>query len=67
MKSVIKIPTINNNDDVSDIREAIAKHDGVVACQISLSKKEVNIIYDSSAVTLEEIKISIEETGHHLT
>ena len=66
MKSILKIPTINNNDDINTVREAIAKHDGVVACQISVSQKEASIIYDSSAVSLEEIKNSIEEVGHNL-
>lgn len=67
MKSMLKILSINNNDDINSVREAIAKHEGVVACEISLSKKEANIIYDSSAVTLEEIKNSIEEAGYSLT
>lgn len=67
MKSILKIPSINNNDDINIVRDVIANHEGVVACQISLSKKEANIIYDSSAVSLEEIRNSIEEVGYSLT
>jgi len=66
MKSILKISTISNIDDVNSVREAIAKHEGVIACEISLSKQEANIIYDSSAITLDEIISSIEEIGHSL-
>lgn len=66
MMSVLKLPTMKSEDDVSSIRDAIANHNGVIACQISLSKQQVNIIYDLTVVSLEEIKHSIEEVGHNV-
>ena len=66
MKSLLKISNINTNDDVINVREAIAKNDGVIACEVSLPKKEVNIVYDDKSITIDKIISSIEEVGYSI-
>lgn len=64
MKSLIRVCDLNTSIDVRNIREAIASNEGVVACEISLNKKEVNVVYDNYSVQLEDIIDSIEELGY---
>lgn len=64
MKSVIKISNMNSNSDVISVREAIANNEGVIACEINLSKQEVNVVYDDSSVEIDKIIISVEEAGY---
>ena len=59
MKSIIKIYDIKNTKDLSNIQNAIASNDGVIACEVSLGKKEVQIIYNENYVKIEEIIDSI--------
>ncbi len=63
MKSIIKIYDIKNTKDLSNIQNAIASNDGVIACEVSLGKKEVQIIYNENYVKIEEIIDSIENLG----
>ena len=64
MKSVIRVCDISNAKDVAKIQGAIASNEGVIACEISLEKKEVQIIYNESYVTLDNIIDSIENVGY---
>ena len=64
MKSLLKISNVNTNEDIIKIREALAKNEGLIACEISLSKKEVSLIYDDTSITLDKLVSSIEEVGY---
>ena len=64
MKSLLKISNVNTNEDIIKVREALAENEGLIACEISLSKKEVSIIYDDTSVTLDDLIASIEEAGY---
>ena len=64
MKSVIKIYDMNKSSDTMNIQKAIASNEGVIACEISLDKKEVQIIYNESFVKLDNIIDSIEVLGY---
>lgn len=64
MKSLIKVNDLNTSSDVKNIREAIASNEGVVACEISVPKKEVSVVYDDFSVKLDQIIESIEEIGY---
>ena len=66
MKSLLKVSNINTNEDIINVREAIAQNEGVIACEVSLSKKEVNIVYDDKSVTIDKIISSIEEIGYSI-
>ncbi len=66
MKAVLTIPNLNTNEDVVNIKEVIAKNEGVIACEINLSKKEVNIVYDDKTIDLDIVMASIEEIGYSI-
>ena len=64
MKVVLKVSNLNTNDDVISIKDVISHNEGVIACEISIEKKEVNIVYDDKATILDNIITSIEELGY---
>jgi len=64
MKSLIRVHNLNNNKDVQNIRKIIAINEGIIACEISLGKKEVQIVYDHLSISLDEIVTSIEMSGY---
>ncbi|GIM30029.1 hypothetical protein CPJCM30710_26950 [Clostridium polyendosporum] len=64
MKSSIKIPNMKGPDDVKKIKKAIACNEGVIACEISKEKGEVNIVYDTYFIQLDDIIASIEDFGY---
>ncbi|WP_195971821.1 heavy-metal-associated domain-containing protein [Clostridium thermobutyricum] len=64
MKAVLKIVGINNSTDVRKAQQAISSNTGVIASEISVSKKEVTIIYNESYVKLDSIIDSIEALGY---
>lgn len=66
MKSVIKVGNMNNNEDVIKVREAIANNEGVIACEVDISKQEVNIVFDDTSIDIDKIIISIEEAGYSI-
>ena len=43
MKSIIKICDMKSAKDISNIQNAIASNEGVIACEVSLEKKEAQI------------------------
>lgn len=64
MKSVIKICNMESNKDIKIIQEAIVSNSGVIASEISLSKKEVIVIYNEVFLNIEKIINSIEDLGY---
>jgi copper chaperone CopZ len=49
--------------DVSIVRNAISQNEGVVACQISREKGEVEIVYDSYFLNLDKVIEALELMG----
>lgn len=66
MKVTLKVSNLNTNEDVISIKNAISHNEGIIACEISISKKEVNIVYDDKAVVLDKITAAIEELGYSI-
>lgn len=64
MREVLKVSNLNTNEDVSSLRDSISNNEGIIACEISLSKKEVNIVFDDTVITLDKILASVEELGY---
>lgn len=64
MKSVISVYNMNKSKDVDNIQDAISMNEGVIACEISLEKKEIQIIYNESIVRLNKVIDSIENLGY---
>lgn len=64
MKTILEISNLNKNEDVISIKDVIAHNEGVIACEVNLSKKEVNVVYDDKAVDIEKIIASVEELGY---
>ena len=64
MKSVIRVCDMSNGQDITNIQKAIASNDGVIACEISLEKKEIQIIYNEHYLNVENIIDSIENLGY---
>lgn len=64
MKSVLKVCNMKNMADVSNIRKAISNNQGVIACQISSEKGEVNVVYDEYFITLDNLIECIEDLGY---
>lgn len=64
MKTSIKVLNMNSNQDINNIRMAISKNEGVIACEISKEKGEVQIVYDDYFVTEDKIIESIEDLGY---
>lgn len=64
MKSTLKVLSMRTLDDVSIIKNAIANNEGVVACQISKDKGEVEIVFDNQLLMVDKIIESIEELGY---
>ena len=62
MKSLIKVCNITS-DDVNSIREAVSNNEGVIACEVNISKKEVSVVYDDRSLSLDEIINAIEIKG----
>jgi copper chaperone CopZ len=55
---------MNKSKDVGYIQNAISMNEGVIACEISLQKKEIQIIYNEGIISLNEIVDSIENLGY---
>lgn len=64
MKSLIRICNIKTNEDVNNIREAVANNEGVIACEVNITKQEVSVVYDDRSVSLDDIINSIEIKGY---
>lgn len=64
MKFIIKICDMKSAKDISNIKNAISSNEGVIACEVSLEKKEAQIIYNESYLSIESIIESIENLGY---
>lgn len=64
MRSVLKISNLNTTKDTKVLREIISKYEGIIACEISCTKKEIQIVYDNLSISLDEIANSIEMVGY---
>ncbi|MGL5649488.1 MAG: heavy-metal-associated domain-containing protein [Clostridium sp.] len=64
MKAVLKVAGIKNSNDVRKAQKAISSNTGVIASEISISKKEATVIYNESYVLVEDIIDAIESLGY---
>ena len=64
MKATLKICDMLTSKDVVKVKEAISTNEGVIACGIHKVKKEAEIVYDSSYISIEDIIETIEEQGY---
>ena len=64
MKSVIKVYDMGKSKDVIKVQSAISVIEGIIACEISLEKKEIQVIYNENFVDLDSIITSIENVGY---
>jgi copper chaperone len=64
MKALLKVCNMMTSKDVSKVRNAISDNEGVVACQIRPESKEVEIVFDSYFINVDDIIASIEDKGY---
>lgn len=64
VKSLIKVFNINSNEDISNVREAVSNNEGVIACEVSMARQEISVVYDDRSLTLDDIINSIEMSGY---
>ena len=64
MKGSIKVYNLNTSKDVNTIRNIITNEEGIVACEINKSKKEIQVVYDNLTISLEHIINLIEMAGY---
>ncbi|MEG1257071.1 heavy-metal-associated domain-containing protein [Clostridium sp.] len=64
MKTTLKICDMIASKDVLRVKTAISANEGVIACGIHKSKKEVEIVYDDYFINIEDIIQSIENHGY---
>ena len=64
MKAVIKVSNIRSQNDVGNIRMALGNAEGVVACQIKRDVGEVEVVYDSYFINVEDIYGILEDIGY---
>lgn len=64
MKSILKIYQMNSQKDVANIQKIISKIEGIIACEIALDKKEVQLIYNENFLELDTIIENIENLGY---
>lgn len=63
MKAVIKVSNIRSQGDVGNIRMALGNAEGVVACQIKRESGEIEVVYDSYFINIEDIYNILEDCG----
>lgn len=66
MKSVLKVHNMKNQSDVARIQRAITSNEGIIACEISIEKKEIQIIYNESWLNIDNVAECIENLGYVL-
>ncbi|MDR3594309.1 cation transporter [Clostridium sp.] len=64
MKSVIKICNMESSQDAKIIQETIVNNPGIIATEISISRKEVTVIYNETFLIFEKVINSIEDLGY---
>ncbi|MBS4958224.1 MAG: heavy-metal-associated domain-containing protein [Clostridium sp.] len=64
MKALLRIYNLTTHDDIINIRNVVTNYEGILACEINLNRKEVNVVYDGLSVSIDELMISIENAGY---
>jgi len=64
MKSVIKICNMESHHDAKTIQKIVANNSGIIASEISLTKKELTVIYNETFLNIEKIINHIEDLGY---
>ena len=64
MKALVRIYNLTTHDDIINIRNVVSNYEGILACEINLNKKEINLVYHSLSVAIDEIIASIENIGY---
>ncbi|MDU4884799.1 MAG: heavy-metal-associated domain-containing protein [Clostridium celatum] len=64
MKALLRIYNLTTHDDIINIRNVVSNYEGILACEINLNRKEVNVVYDGLSVSIDELMISIENAGY---
>jgi len=64
MKAVLRISNMNSSADVNNVRKVIANNEGIIACQISKEKQEIDIVYDHFFINEDQIVASLEDNGY---
>jgi copper chaperone len=55
---------MESHHDAKIIQEVIANNSGIIASEISLTKKEVTVIYNETFLNIEKIINPIEDLGY---
>ncbi|WP_108671709.1 copper chaperone CopZ [Peribacillus acanthi] len=63
-KALLSVQGMSCGHCVKAIEGSVGKIDGVKTVEVSLSEAKVNVEYDSSVVTLETIKETIDDQGY---
>ncbi|AVP55407.1 hypothetical protein K144313037_00510 [Clostridium tetani] len=66
MRSVIKVLELKNASDVVTIKKAISNKTGVLAIQINIEKREINVVYDDYLLTINDMVDCIEDLGYSI-
>jgi len=61
MKSVYKICNIKSYKDTKIIREVISNYFGIIASEISVTKKEITLIYNETCLNIQKVSNYIED------
>ena len=64
MNSIIKIQNLNKSSDVSKIKSIMSQIEGIIACEISADRVEIQVVYNEAIVKLEDIIGDIEDIGY---
>ena len=64
MKSIIKIFNMESHNDAKIIREIVSNNSGIIASEISLTKKELTLIYNETFFNIQKVINSIEDLGY---
>ena len=64
MKTTLKVCDMVTSKDVTRVKNAISANEGVIACGIHKTKKEVEIVYDNYFISIDDIIESIENSGY---
>ena len=60
----IHVKNINTQKDVAKIKRLISQYQGIMACEISINKKEIQLVYDEISIAIEDIINEIEINGY---
>lgn len=66
MKVSLKIMNLETSNDVQILRSTISNEEGIIACEINKSKKEIIIVFDDIVINEMKIITSIENEGYSI-